>query len=121
MIDMSLKIDLEAATLILISITSIIVLSGLIWHGAFGQSATLDEDQLMLCNFKDICQVVNIDDYMNKANSTKLWYNYNHDLDTFTLSNSAFSLKQLDNECRDNYHQYCFGESWANIQEVLSK
>jgi len=114
-----MKIDLEAATLIMISISAMILLSGLIMHGVFGQSATLDEDQLMLCNFKDICQVVNIDDYMNKANSTKLWYNFNHDLDTFSLDN--LTLTQLDNECRDNYHQYCFGEMWASIEEVLSK
>ena len=87
------KIDVEAATLILISITATILLCGLIWHGAFGQQSTLDEDQIMLCNFKNICQVVTIDDYINKANASQLWYNYNHDLDTFSLNDMTVIIK----------------------------
>jgi hypothetical protein len=29
-------------------------------------------------------------------------------------------LQQLDTECRDNYHSFCFGESWAYLERFLN-
>jgi len=50
------------------------------------EQKSLYEDQFILCNFKNVCQLINIDDYINKQNSSKLWHNFNNDLDTFNLS-----------------------------------
>lgn len=49
---------------------------------------TLEEDQLMVCNFKNVCQTVNIDDYLTKESSAKLWNNYNKNLDTFSVNDT---------------------------------
>ena len=44
------------------------------------------EDQFIICNYKNVCQLINSDNYINPNNLTKLWFNFNHDLDTFNLS-----------------------------------
>jgi len=66
---------------------------------AFGQSRSLDyiqekqaimskthtiyEDQLIVCNFWNVCQEINADDYISKKSLDKLWDNFDRDLDTF--------------------------------------
>jgi hypothetical protein len=72
------------------------------------------EDQLEVCNFESVCQVVNIDDYMTKNASDKLQYNFNNDLDTYS------KIQALDEECRDNYHAFCFGEAWSSLRSFLN-
>ena len=96
---------------IAIASVTMATLSLLISQGAFG----MYEDQIEVCNFEKVCQVVNIDDYMTRDKADKLQENFNQDLDTYS------KIQALDFECRENYHKFCFGESWSSLQEVLSK
>lgn len=52
---------------------------------AYGQTAGIYEDQLFICNFELVCQLVNEDDYLSKDASATLWNNFNADLDTFNI------------------------------------
>ncbi|HEX7179139.1 MAG TPA: hypothetical protein VF220_05390 [Nitrososphaeraceae archaeon] len=95
-----------------IAITSVTIatLSVLIHGGAFG----MYEDQVEICNFENNCQIVNIDDYMNKHASDKLQNNFDNNLDTYS------KIQALDTECRDNYYSFCFGEAWNSLKEYLN-
>jgi len=106
---------------IAITLTAIVALSTLIYSGAFG----MYEDQLKVCNFENVCQIVNIDDYMTRSASDKLQNNFDKDLDTFdnTQNKQDYNediLIHLDTECRDNYHSFCFGEAWNSLTEFLN-
>lgn len=48
-------------------------------------NAQIFEDQLLVCDHTNECQIINIDNFINKDNATKLQYNFDHDLDTFSL------------------------------------
>ena len=102
---------------IAIGLLSVLALS-LLLMGQQNKVFGMYEDQIEVCNFEQVCQVVNIDDYMTKKASDKLQYNFDNDLDTYDRSDK---LASLDLECRDNYHSWCFGEEWNAINEVLSK
>ena len=90
----------------------------------------LMEDQLEICNFEQVCQTINIDDYMTRAKADQLQNNFKNDLNTYDreLINSTQNkldfheelLQDLDTECRDNYHKWCFGPQWAELSEVLT-
>jgi len=90
----------------------------------------LMEDQLEVCNFEQVCQTINIDDYMTRAKADKIQNNFNNELNTYDreLINSTQNkldfhediLEQLDTECRDTYHKWCFGPQWAELSEVLT-
>jgi hypothetical protein len=92
------------------------------------EAKSMYEDQLTICNFEQACQVVNADNYLTKKSLDKLWVNFNQDLDTFSVSDLTQNkadyqediLIQLDNECRDNYHSFCFGEAWNSLTEYLN-
>ena len=82
-------------------------LSLLIYQGAFGKSQNFQdfkedlniikaneatnnpepifEDQFIVCNMWQVCQVIDIDDYMSRKASDKLWYNFDNNLDTFDV------------------------------------
>jgi hypothetical protein len=92
-------------------IAGITLMSLALYHSAYG----MFEDQIKVCNFENVCQIVNIDDYMTRNASDKLQNNFNKDLDTFS------EIQVLDLECRDNYHAFCLGEAWNSLSEVLSK
>jgi hypothetical protein len=72
------------------------------------------EDQYEICNFESVCTVVNIDDSMGDEMQKELQYRFNHDLDTYS------KIQALDEECRDNYHSFCFGEAWNSLTEFLN-
>ena len=43
------------------------------------------EDQFIVCNMWEVCQVIDIDDYMSKKSSDRLWNNFDRELDTFDI------------------------------------
>ena len=43
------------------------------------------EDQFIVCNMWEVCQVIDTDDFMSRHASEKLWYNFDNDLDTFNI------------------------------------
>jgi hypothetical protein len=43
------------------------------------------EDQLEVCNFKGECTQIDIDDFMTKEKSDKLWLIFNNDIDTYDI------------------------------------
>jgi type III secretory pathway component EscR len=95
---------------------ALILTVGLVAYiGTVNASSKMYEDQIEVCNFEHVCQVINIDDYMNKASADKLQSNFDKDLDTYS------KLQALDEECRDNYHAFCLGQSWTDLSEVMSK
>ena len=95
---------------------AVIAMIGIVTVTAGTQNVSaMYEDQIEVCNFEKVCQIVNIDDYMSRDKADKLQSNFNNDLDTYS------KIQALDEECRDNYHSFCFGESWNSLQEVLSK
>lgn len=89
---------------IVLAIITLILFSDLALNSVFGQSRALDyiqeskaimakthtiyEDQLIVCNFWNVCQEINADDYMSKKNLDKLWNNFDQELDTFNLSDA---------------------------------
>lgn len=52
---------------------------------AYGQQSGIYEDQLIVCNFEAVCQIIDIDDYIDYYEQDKLWNNFNNDLDTFDM------------------------------------
>lgn len=110
--------------IISLAIISTLFLSLGFSFNAFG----IYEDQLTVCNFEDNCQVINIDDYMTKKQATKLWNNYNQELDTFDLSDMTQNkqdyhediLIQLDDMCKQEYHSFCFGTAWNSLRTALN-
>jgi hypothetical protein len=52
------------------------------------QQKTVYEDQFILCNFWNICTIINADDFMSKKSIDKLWNNFDQDLDTFKLTDA---------------------------------
>ncbi len=72
-------------TLLILIILGIMFAAGLVIVLVIPEARGMYEDQFLVCNFKNICQVIDIDDYISKNASDKLWYNFNHDLDTFTF------------------------------------
>lgn len=88
------------------------------------------EDQIEVCNNHKVCQVIDIDDYMTRDKADMMQYNFKHDLDTYNRDGETTQNKldfhedlliQLDNECRDVYHSWCFGNQWDTLREVLTK
>jgi hypothetical protein len=67
-------------------------------HLVYGQSRSLDfyqesrqfhkvyEDQFIVCNFWNNCQIINADDFMSKKSIDKLWNNFDNNLDTFNMT-----------------------------------
>lgn len=105
-----------------ITVIAMAVLSLLIGGGVFG----MYEDQMKVCNFENECQIISVDDYMTRDKADKLYNNFNEDLDTFdteTQNSQDYNediLIHLDNECRDNYHNFCFGEAWNSLESFLN-
>lgn len=102
-----MKIEIAITTIAIVS------LSIMIHGGAFG----FYEDQMKICNFEHVCQIVNIDDYMTKQSSDKLQNNFNKELDTFNDKNDIY--QQLDDICRDQYYKFCLGSSWNSLGDAL--
>ena len=89
---------------IVLAIITLILWSDLALNSVLGQSRSLDyiqekqaimskthtiyEDQLIVCNFWNVCQEINADDYLSKKSLDKLWNNFDQDLDTFNLSDA---------------------------------
>lgn len=66
-------------------IAATVAVIGQLMHSAYA----MYEDQVMICNFEDNCQVVSIDDYMDKEQAATLWNNFNQELDTFDLKDAS--------------------------------
>lgn len=71
--------------IIALMIGIIFILSTLTYYIRNSHAMMLYEDQYMICNFEHECQIINIDDYINNDNATKLQYNFDNNLDTFNL------------------------------------
>ena len=107
------------------AIITLILFSDLALTSVFGQ---VQEDQLQICNFKDICTIINADNYLSKKSIDKIWYNFNNDIDTYSLSDITQNkqdyhediLIQLDDMCREQYYKFCFGTAWNSLQDALS-
>lgn len=106
-----MKLSIIEQSTIVMAIIATILFCDIGLTAVFGQ---IEEDQAEICNFKNVCQIVNIDDYMTKAKSDQLWNNFNNDLDTYS------KIQALDEECRDTYHAFCFGQAWISLGEYLN-
>ena len=45
----------------------------------------IQEDELIVCNFKGECKIIAIDNYMEDKAIKKLWNKFNHHVDTFDV------------------------------------
>ena len=43
------------------------------------------EDQFLICDFREKCVIIDIDDYMDKETSENIYRLFNEDLDTFPI------------------------------------
>lgn len=97
-----MKLGLIDQITLVLAIITLILFSDLALTSAFGQSRSLDfyqesrqqnkiyEDQFLVCNFWNDCQVINADDFMSKKSIGKLWDNFDRSLDTFNLTDAIY-------------------------------
>ena len=64
-------------TIILTSIVGILALSFI------SSAQAINEDQFEICDFREVCIVINADDYMNDETIEKIWMQFKYDLDTY--------------------------------------
>jgi hypothetical protein len=120
-----LKLGLIDQITLVLAIITLILFCDLGLTSVLGQT---NEDQLQVCNFKDICTIINQDDYLSKKSIDKIWNNFNNDIDTYDMSDMTQNkadynedmLISLDNICRDEYHSFCFGQAWNSLQDALN-
>ena len=68
--------------IILLSVISALLIFSFLISISYGQ---IFEDQYLICDHSNVCQVINIDDYIDKDKADKLQHNFENNLDTFNL------------------------------------
>jgi hypothetical protein len=71
----------------LLIIASFVAAIGLLMHkvNAYGQQATIFEDQYVLCNFEGKCFTFDQDDYLSKPQIEEFNLFFNNDMDTYSM------------------------------------
>jgi hypothetical protein len=119
---------------IAITAVTIAAMSLLIHGGAFGKTCQTYEDGSYSCigdrvldvskgSHSKYCKVVTFEGN-DKCDKSKAGKGLN--TDTFEIKDSKKSQNKneeiyqyLDGICQDEYHKFCFGESWSSLSEVL--
>jgi len=73
--------------IMVVAVAWVAVLS--VFNVAFGQQFNkvmgINEDELIVTNFKGESKIIHIDDFMTRAASDELWREFNHHWDTFPV------------------------------------